>query len=327
MCHTDLIVRDQWYPPELPAVLGHEGSGVVEAVGSEIVGISPGDHVVVGFNSCGRCRNCRRGMPAYCEGFASYNFGGQRPDGSSPVRDGDGNDINANFFGQSSFAQYLLATERNVVKVSDDEPLELLGPLGCGISTGAGGILNALDPEAGSSVTVFGAGAVGLSAVMASVVANATTIIAVDVEPSRLQLAQELGATHVLNGQEEDVSKRIMEITDSGSDYCVDTTAKPTVFRNAVESLSMGGTCGLIGAAAAGTEVNLDMSHLLFGHNIKGILEGDAVPQNFIPRLIDLYRQGRFPFDKLVSKYSIAEINTAAADSVKGKTIKPVLVF
>lgn len=327
VCHTDLIVRDQWYPVPLPAVLGHEGSGVVEAVGEDVAKVAPGDHVVLSFNSCGSCRMCTRGRPSLCDDFFGRNFAGTRPDGSSPLR-GESGSVHGVFFGQSSFGTHALATERNVVKVDPAAPLELLGPLGCGIQTGAGGVLNSLRPEQGSSIVVFGAGAVGLSAVMAAVVAECSTIIAVDLNAQRLQLADKLGATSTIDARSTDVVARIRELTGGiGSDYALETTGVPAVLRQAADALNQGGTCGLIGAAAIGTEAALDMSSLLFGRSVRGIIEGDSVPDEFIPRLIELHQQGRFPFDELVRTYPFADIERAVADAESGTALKPVLTF
>ncbi|GKQ35975.1 aryl-alcohol dehydrogenase [Streptomyces sp. A012304] len=278
ICHTDLIVRDQWYPVPLPAVLGHEGAGVVEAVGEGVTSVAPGDHVIMTYNACGTCRLCVQGRPAYCDHAFSVNFAGSRPDGSLTLRRGDAG-IHGAFFGQSSFATHALTGERNVVKVDPTVPLTLLGPLGCGIQTGAGGVLNSLRPQAGSSIAVFGTGTVGMSAVMASVVAGCTTIIAVDLNEQRLELAEELGATHTINPAESDTVQRIQKLTGGmGVDFTVETTASPTVLRQAVDSLNHGGTCGHIGAAAIGTEVSLDMHGLLFGRSLRGIIQGTASP-------------------------------------------------
>ena len=201
MCHTDLIVRDQWYPVPLPVVLGHEGAGIVERVGEGVTKLEPGDHVVLTFASCGRCANCLRGKPTYCLQFFGLNFGGARLDGSNALGK-EGEPVHDRFFGQSSFATYAIATERNAIKVRDDTPLELLGPLGCGIQTGAGGVMNSLAPEAGTSMAIFGAGAVGMSAVMAARIVGCATVVAIDIIPERLELARELGATHTIDANE-----------------------------------------------------------------------------------------------------------------------------
>ncbi|WP_273846893.1 NAD(P)-dependent alcohol dehydrogenase [Rubrobacter calidifluminis] len=322
MCHTDLICRDQWYPVPLPSVLGHEGAGVVERVGEGVTKVSPGDRVVLTYASCGRCTSCQRGKPSYCKNFFDLNFGGARLDKTNAI----GGGVHGHFFGQSSFATYALATERNVVKVDADVPLEILGPLGCGIQTGAGGVLNSLHPEAGTSIAVFGTGAVGLSAVMAARVAGCATIVGVDVRPERLELARELGATHIVDANEANPVEEIRRITGGGADYAIETTAVPAVFRQAVDALGTLGVCGLIGAARLGTEVSLDMNDLLLpGKTVRGIVEGDSVPDVFIPRLIELYAQERFPFDRLIEFYELDEINRAAEDAEGGSVIKPVI--
>ncbi|WP_119066476.1 NAD(P)-dependent alcohol dehydrogenase [Rubrobacter indicoceani] len=328
VCHTDLICRDQWYPVPLPSVFGHEGSGIVEAVGENVTKVKAGDRVAMSYNSCGGCNNCLSGTPGYCAKFFEANFTGGRIDGSNAYAGTieGGSEVHGHFFGQSSFATYALARERNVVKIRDDVPLELVGPLGCGIQTGAGGVLNSLKPEAGSSIAVFGTGTVGMSAIMAAKVAGCTTIIGVDIKPGRLELARELGATHVINGAEENSVERIKEITGGGANYSLETTASPAVFRQSVDCLTRLGTCGLIGAAAVGTEAKVDISTLLlFGHRIQGIIEGDAIPDVFIPRLLELYVQGRFPFDRLIKFYELDEINRAAHDSESGEVLKAVL--
>jgi aryl-alcohol dehydrogenase len=323
LCHTDLLVRD-YYPVRLPVVLGHEGAGVVEQVGDRVTKVKPGDRVVLSYGSCGHCVNCRRGDLSYCNQFSICNLSGTRIDGSTTLHKDD-EIIYGNFFAQSSFATYALAGERNVVKVREDVPLELLGPLGCGIQTGAGAVLNSLNVKVGSSIAIFGTGSVGLSAVMAAVIAGCTTIIAIDINPQRLQMAQEFGATHLIHAGETNPVEAIVQITNGGVNYSLETTALPQVFRQAVDCLARLGVCGLIGAAPLGTEVTFDMNSILSGRMIRGILEGDSIPDLFIPQLIELYVQGRFPFDRLIAFYNLEQINQAAADSEQGHTIKPVL--
>jgi aryl-alcohol dehydrogenase len=326
ICHTDLIVRDQWYPVPLPAVLGHEGAGVVERVGPGVTKVAPGDRVAMSFNSCGACPTCATGRPSYCHDFFARNFGSTRPDGSTALARSTGEPIHSHFFGQSSFATHAVAVERNVVKLDDDVPFELVAPFGCGVQTGAGGVLNSLRPEAGTSIAVFGAGTVGLSAVMAALVAGCTTIIAVDVVPERLDLAREFGATHTINGREADAVERTQQITGAGSDYSIESTGVPQVLRQAVDALAPTGRCGLIGAPAFGTEVSLDVNTLLVaGRGVHGIVEGDSVPDIFIPRLIELWRQGRFPVDRLMRSYDFDAIEQGAEDAEAGRVVKAVL--
>ena len=327
VCHTDMVVRDQLFPTPLPIILGHEGAGVVDAVGSAVTTVQPGDHVVMTYMSCGLCLPCETGHPAHCTHMHPLNFGGGRLDGStSACACGNDHAIHDHFFGQSSFSTYAIANERNVVKVAKQAPLELLGPLGCGIQTGAGSVLNALKVEAGSSFAAFGAGAVGLAAVMAAKVAGATTIIAVDVTPSRLELALELGATHIINSREEDPVQRIQAITQGGVNYSLECSGRSEVLRQAIDSLTTLGTCGIVGATKVGTEVAFNINDVMIpGKRIMGIVQGDVVANAFIPKLVDLYLQGRFPFDKLCKFYQFDEVNQAMADSERGVTIKPIL--
>lgn len=327
VCHTDMVVRDQFFPTPLPLILGHEGAGIVEAVGSAVTTVSPGDHVVMTYMSCGLCLPCQTGHPAHCSNMHPLNFGGGRLDGStSTCSCGTGHPIHDHFFGQSSFSTRVIASERNLVKVSKAAPLELLGPLGCGIQTGAGSVLNALKVEAGSSFAVFGAGAVGLAAVMAAKVAGATTIIAVDVTPSRLTLALELGATHVINSREQDPVEQVRAITGGGVNYSLECSGRAEVLRQAIDALSILGTCGIVGATKMGTEVAININEVMIpGKRILGIVQGDVVANAFIPKLVDLYLQGRFPFDKLCRFYPFDDINQAMADSESGVTIKPIL--
>ncbi len=325
VCPADIAVRDGGFGMSLPAVLGHEGAGVVEAVGDDVMGVVPGDHVVLSFDSDGTCRNCAEGNPAYCSNFARYNFDGVRgSDASSPLRRGE--EAVGLFFGQSSFATHSIVRERQLVRVPDDVPLELLGPLGCGIQTGSGAVMNSLDPDAGTSIAVFGVGAVGLSAVMAAVVKGCTTIIAVDLLEERLELAKRLGATHTIDASETDgLAEEIRAVADGGVDNTLDTTSVPSVVRQAVNATRVPGTCGLLGGAPTEPEPNLDMGTILSGRAIRGISQGDSIPRVFVPRLIDLHRQGRFPFDELVEFYDFEEINRAVEDLEAGWTVKPVL--
>jgi aryl-alcohol dehydrogenase len=325
VCQTDAHSRNQEYPVPLPVILGHEGAGIVESVGSEVRDVVPGDHVAVTFPSCGRCRSCRAGAPANCERGFPLAFGAARLDGSNAYA---ASGVHGHFFGQSSFASYALATERNTVKIADDMPLELAGPLGCGLQTGAGAVLNSLRVNAGESIAVFGTGAVGLAAVMAAQVAGATTIVAVDVNDARLQLARELGATQSINGTVENTGDRLRQIRPRGFDYVLEITAIPGMLALAVEVLGPMGIAALIGGAPAGTKAPIDMNSLLNGGRVlRGIAQGDSVPQTFIPKLADLYLSGRFPFDRLIRQYEFADINRAFEDTARGEVIKPVLMI
>lgn len=332
ICHTDLSIRDQYLPMPLPAVLGHEGAGIVEKTGRGVRGLKAGDAVVLAPLSCGYCGNCAGGMPMYCEDFLPLNLGSRRADGSATLRDTAGI-VSGAFFGQSSFATHALAHERNAIRVPHGLPLELLGPLGCGIQTGAGTVLNALAPRAGSSIAVFGTGAVGLSAIMAARLVGCAPIIAVDIRPQRLELAHALGATHAIDNSDHGATSAIRRLggnTSLGSrgvDFTIDTTAVPAVIRQAVDCLAIPGAAALVGMPRAGTEIALDLLSLVNGKTVRGVIEGESVPSVHIPRLIELWRQGRFPFDRLIQRYPFTDINRAAADMESGVAVKPVLTM
>ncbi|MFD5574499.1 NAD(P)-dependent alcohol dehydrogenase [Streptomyces cadmiisoli] len=325
ICQTDAHAWHQRIPVGLPHVLGHEGAGIVERVGKSVEALQPGDHVVLSFQSCGQCEPCVGGHPAYCDKAFAANFSGARLDGSRGVRRTHtaGSELSAHFFGQSSFATYALTTASNTVKVTKDAPLELLAPLGCGLQTGAGAVMNSFAVPAGATIAVLGVGAVGFGALMAAHVSDAAKIIAVDVNAERLALAKELGATHIIDAGQEDVTAAIRNITGSGVDYVLDTTGRPDMLKHAVASLASMGQVGLV--AGGPPESAVPVSELALGMRVGGIVQGDAIPQLFIPQLVELFQSGRFPIDRLVRIYDFDDINTAFADAARGDVIKPVL--
>jgi aryl-alcohol dehydrogenase len=308
ICHTDLIMRRSW--PLTPMVFGHEGAGVVEAVGSGVTTVAPGDTVCLSYRSCGECPQCLAASPAYCL-HSGLNSRGTRADGSSPLSRG-GSVVHGNFFGQSSFATYALAHTSNTVKVPSDLSPVLAAPLGCGVQTGAGTVLNVLDPAPGSTVLVLGAGSVGLSAVMAAV-ARGCTVIAVDPVPARRELASSFGA-----------AEAVPDLLNSRADYAIDTTGRPDVIDRALRALRRQGTLALVGIGAK-AEIDI-MTVMTNGLRVRGVIEGDAVPASFIPQLIDLHRRGLLPIEKIITEYPFAEIETAARDAAAGRAVKPVLV-
>jgi aryl-alcohol dehydrogenase len=327
LCHTDIVAQAGAIVP-LPAVLGHEGSGVVEKVGADVVKVAPGDRVAITFRSCGHCANCKKGLAPYCHSMPALNYTGARTDGGKAIS-ADGELLSSNFFGQSSLATYALTYERNVVKAPDDAPLELLGPLGCGVQTGVGAVMRSLACEAGSSLLVLGGGAVGLSAVMGAVIQGCSTIVVVEPHAARRALATDLGATHVIDpGQSLDLAAAVRAILPIGVDYAFDTTGRPQTQQATMACLAPHATFGIVGISPPGTPVPGDMNTVMtFGHTIKGIIEGDSDPDVFIPQMIDLHRQGRLPFDRLIRTYPFAEINRAIADQHSGDCIKAVLLI
>ncbi len=325
ICHTDIKVAQVEGLSPRPIVLGHEGAGVVEKVGSAVRKLAPGDHVVLTFDSCGRCPTCSVGKPSYCYEVAAVCFSGKRLDGSTTLVS-DGAAVHGNFFGQSSFATHAIANERNAIKVRKDATLELLGPLGCGLQTGAGAVLNSLGVRAGQSIAIFGVGAVGLAAVMAARIAGASKIFAIDVVDERLALARALGATQTINGGKTDALAAILAETGRGVDYALDTAASDKAIEQAIDCVGPLGTCGLIAnKSPAQTAPVKILGSMLRGRSIRGIVQGDSVPDLFIPRLVDFFMEGRFPFDRLVKFYPFDDIAHAMRDADSGATIKPIL--
>ena len=326
ICHTDLICRDQWYPVPLPAVLGHEGAGVVEAVGGGVTSFAPGDRVAMSFDSCGACPTCAKGLSSYCHHFFEYNFAASRPSDGSTSLSRDGLPIHDHFFGQSSFATHSVARERNIVALDAAIPFEVAAPFGCGIQTGAGSVLNVLRPDPGSSIAIFGAGAVGLAAVMAAAIAGCATVVAVDLRESRLELARELGATDVVDAASTDAVEAIRALTGGGAAFSLEATGSPVALRAAVDCLAPTGVCGVVGAPAFGTEVSLDVNTVLTGGRVvRGIVEGESVPKEFLPRLVGLWASGRFPVERLTADYDFDRIDEAVHDAESGTVVKPVL--
>jgi aryl-alcohol dehydrogenase len=325
ICHTDLSAIDGTVPFPLPAVFGHEGAGVVEAVGDAVTAVAVGDHVVLSFDSCRRCAACISGHPAYCELFPLLNYVGSRLDGSPTMQQGSV-DVHGSWFGQSSFGTHAVASARNAVKVDQDLPLELLGPLGCGLLTGAGTVLNVLRPQPGQSIGVWGIGTVGLAAVMAANAAGCKTIVAVDMNSDRLAIAKEFGATHVFDPTEH--TDLVAEIGGQvgGLDYTVDAVGLGSVIRQALETLRSPGTCATLGLKSLTNEITIDQGHLLLGRTLTGVIEGDADPHTLIPELIELWRAGKFPFDKLIQTFPLDKINDAIDSFRSGLVVKPVLL-
>lgn len=328
MCHTDLVIRDG-FPMPLPVVLGHEGAGIVESVGAKVTSVKPGDHVVLSFNSCDTCPSCADAKPAYCYNFLANNFSGLRPDDGSTPLSQNGAVIQGNFFGQSSFGSIAIAHERNTVAIDKSLPLDIMGPLGCGIQTGAGAVVNSLGLKAGQSLAIFGGGAVGLSGLLGARAIGAGTVIVVEPNEGRRKLALELGATHVIDPKAEaDVLAKIKELSGGGVNHAFDTTGIPAVIGVAVETMLPNGMLGLVAVPPPDAMLPANMmSMLIRGVGVKYITEGDARPKEFIPQMVAWYKAGKFPFDKLVTKFPFAQINEAAHASEKGGAIKPVLVF
>lgn len=324
ICHTDLrthagVVR---ITPR-PVVLGHEGAGVVDQLGPGVTGLAPGDRIVMSGSSCGNCRRCRSALPSYCVQGLHRSFGGSRVDGTTALSR-NGERINGHFFGQSSFATYAVADARGAVRIDDDVPFEIASPLGCGVITGAGAVLNAFGLRAGQSLAVFGAGGVGLSAIMAARLAGASRILAVEPRPARRELALELGATAAVDPGAGDLDARLRELAPEGVNFVLNTTTQPAVMEAGQRILDARGVLGFVSATPEPWAAPL-YPLLVGGQSLRGIVGGDADPQRFIPMLLDFWRQGRFPIGKLVQTFDFGDIAQAFDACRTGAAIKPVL--
>lgn len=323
VCHTDEVARQQIIPVPLPAVFGHEGCGVIEEVGPGVTGFAQGDRVGFSYGYCGTCDACRQGHPYGCEENRRLNFSGTQFDGTKRLHN-KGEEVSS-FFGQGAFATYAVVHVNNLIHVPEGIDLALIGPMGCGIQTGAGAVLNYLKPEPASSIIITGCGPVGLSAVMAAKIAGCTTIIACDVIDSRLAMAAELGATHTINSKNvESVPLEVRKLTRIGTHYAIDCTGIGACVRQSLNCTRSLGTCVVLGATQELT-INVENELMGSGKKLVGIVEGCSYPQIFIPQLLEYYKQGLFPFDKLITYYNFKDIAEAFEDTHKGKVIKAVL--
>lgn len=329
VCHTDAVARQGDLPFPAPGVLGHEGAGRVEAVGDGVSSVAVGDPVLLGWPWCGSCRHCLAGHPRFCLQLGPLLVGGGREDGSTALRRAsDGSALHSHFFGQSSFAQHALVAERSLVRLEPDTDLRTVGVLACGVATGAGAVLNTLDVRPGSSLVVFGAGAVGLAAVMAARLTPATTVVVVEPNASRRALAVRYGATDVVDPEHEgSVLDAVREACGGPADAALECTGIDAVVRQATDAVGMLGTCVLIGAAPAGAELRADHLGTLWGKRIVGTLGGEGQSGTFVPALLRLHAQGRFPFTDLVQHFPLDRVEEAVAASASGEVVKPVLLL
>lgn len=333
ICHTDVMNKKNGLC-SFPMVFGHEGVGIVDALGSDVSGFELGDHVVLSYDYCGRCSSCINLKPAYCHNHGALNFAGTRPNGEKTHRtlDSETANVYGSYFQQSSFATYALSHETNTIKVDKSLPLPLLAPLGCGVQTGAGTVFNTLEVKPQSSLVVFGCGCVGLSSIMAAKIAQARHIVAVDINQRRLQLARELGATHCLNSNDydnsEDIVSQVRSIDDSGGcNYSIDTTGNPAVLRQAFDSCGPLGVTAMIAPGMPGTEVCIEMFGLLPGKALRGVIQGDSVSKTFVPKLIALWQRGEFPFDRMITMFnSLDNLESAVSAMERGEVVKPVVI-
>jgi Zn-dependent alcohol dehydrogenase len=328
VCHSDYHYMRGDLRGSLPAVLGHEGAGVVEEVGPGVTSVRPGDHVVLMWRtSCGRCEFCSRGRPALCKEDGPVRTSGRMPDGTSRLSR-DGTEIR-HFLGVSCFAEQTVCQERSLLPVPEDIPLPVAAVAGCAVMTGVGAVVNTARVEPGSTVLVVGAGGVGLCTVMGAVLAGAARIIAADLNPAQLELATAFGATDVVDASREDVAGAVRELTGGGVDYSFEVIGLPSTVTQAVGALRTGGTAVAIGLApASGAPAPIDVLDLVRQEKtLKGSIYGSTRPQTDFPRLFELYRRGRLPLDRLLTRqWPLREINEAYDALIAGSMGRSVVV-
>jgi len=329
VCHSDLHVMTGHLTAPVPAILGHEGSGVVAEVGAGVTSLKPGDHVIPMWRlSCGVCEYCSGSRPALCASGTQIRMTGRLLDGTTRFKF-EGREIK-HFAGVSSFSEYSVIPERAVLKIPNDFPLDKAALLGCGVITGVGAVFNAARVKPGSSVAVFGTGGVGVNVIQGAAIAGAEIIIAVDILPSKLEFAKRFGATHTINAKETKPVEAVRALTGGrGVDYSFEVIGLPETIRQAYDSLSKRGMAVAVGVAPMTTEVSVPIMSLVYEERIlTGSVYGSSRPWIDIPILINLYRAGKLKLDELLTRqYPFAQINEAYAALERGEVLRSVVTF
>jgi S-(hydroxymethyl)glutathione dehydrogenase / alcohol dehydrogenase len=328
ICHTDLHVVEGDLPEPLPLVLGHEASGTVVETGPGVERLRQGDHVVLALvPSCGRCGQCRRGRPNFCEVGSRMSATGTLADGTSRLSL-NGTPLH-HFNGVSSFAEFAVVPESAAVSVRKDVPLGAVALLGCAALTGYGSVVNTAGVEEGATVAVFGCGGVGLNAVQAARLAGAETIVAVDLHPQKLELARRLGATAtVRSGPGADAAAAVRDLTGGGPDYAVEAVGLESTIRAAWEAVRPGGTVVVIGLMPRGMTLTIDPWGFIQEKRILGSFLGSARIDLDVPRLADLYAEGRLELDALVGRrVALTDLPEAFDRLRSGDALRQLVVF
>lgn len=328
ICQSDLAVQSGKLPTPLPAILGHEGAGDVVEVGAGVERLARGDRVLLSFDHCGHCKHCSNKRAAGCPSFHPLNFSLLRPDGSTSYASSETHRaIAGRFFGQSSFSEYAIVAQNCCVKVAPDANLALLCPLGCGIQTGAGTILNILKPGKEHTLAVWGLGGVGLAAIMAAKFLGVGTIIAIDVVTSRREIAHEVGATHSIDGLAPDVVQQVQALSNGGLDFAVEATGIASCMKAAYDSLGYGGQYAQAGVPPPSDPPFNMLIGAIKGTRVTSVVEGDSHPPDFLPQLVKMVTDGDLPLERICKFYKVEEFEAAITAMLDGSTIKPVLLF
>ncbi|GAB1729545.1 hypothetical protein NU195Hw_g180t1 [Hortaea werneckii] len=336
LCHSDVKAAQGSFHMKPPMILGHEAAGYVRAIGKSVSYVKPGDAVVLAYAHCGQCRRCLSGRQPYCENMFALNFGGGRGShGGLVVRDANGERLNGMFFGQSSMSRIALVRESSCVKVEcSREELQKFASLGCGVQTGAGAILNVTKPAAGSSIVIFGGGAVGLAALSAAKLTNPACLVLVDNSSAKLdmipkEILQGVQVMNTLGKSPEVIAQELKRLTPTGQgmDYAIDGVGNESVVLAAHLCLDKLGTMLIVGGSPTAKLSPKIEGHLVGGLTTRGTHQGDSVSRVMIPHLINLWRAGKFPFDKFLTAFKFEELEKALDETHAGRVIKPILVL
>ncbi|MCP5181506.1 MAG: Zn-dependent alcohol dehydrogenase [Pseudomonadales bacterium] len=323
VCHSDLHFWNGTYPGQTPMVLGHESAGVVEAVGSDVHYVKPGDHVITCLSVfCGHCEYCLTGHMSLCQEPETRRASGQPPRLSQATRP------LGQFANLGSYAEMLLVHEHALVKIREDMPMDRAALIGCGVMTGMGAVFHTAQVEPGATVAVIGCGGIGLSAINGAAIAGASRIIAVDMVPSKLDLARKFGATDVVNAKDKDAVGEVKEMTGGGVHYAFEAIGLKATAEQAFNMLRNGGTATVIGMIPPGQMVSLHGMEFLFEKKIQGSMMGSNRFRVDMPRFVDYYLQGRLHLDDMVSRrIKLEDINDAFAALGTGEVARSVIVF
>lgn len=331
VCHTDAFTLSGADPEGFfPRILGHEGGGIVEEVGQGVTSVAPGDHVIPLYTAeCGECKYCRSGKTNLCGAVRETQGQGLMPDGTTRFSK-DGTEL-YHYMGTSTFSEYTVVPEVSLAKVSKDAPLDKICLLGCGITTGIGAVFNTAKVEEGATVAVFGLGAIGLSVIQGAHMANASRIIAIDINPSKFEFAKQLGATECVNPNDYDdpIQQVIIELTDGGVDHSFECIGNVNIMRSALECCHKGwGESTIIGVAGAGEEISTRPFQLVTGRVWRGSAFGGVKGRTELPGYVERYMNGEINIDDFVTyDLPFEKINEAFDLLHEGKAIRSVLHF
>jgi len=328
VCHSDLHFIDGVLPHPAPAVLGHEGAGVVEGVGEGVTYVQPGDHVILSFiPSCGQCPYCVAGRPNLCTAGNRAAARGTLLDGTTRLRR-DGQEV-YHMTCTACFAERAVVPESGVIKIREEMPLDRASLIGCGVMTGVGAVINTARVQAGSVVAVIGCGGVGLNVVQGAALAGAAKIIAIDLSDYKLELAQQFGATHAVNAAgDPDVPGAVRRLSPGGADYAFEVIGRPETMRQAYDATRRGGMTVVVGLAPADAELSIPAGSLMQEKVLTGSSYGGARPRIDMPKLVDLYLAGRLKLDELISRrYPLDGINEAFQALRDGEVARSIIEF